>query len=183
MDFQFNNKQELIGCINKLNVDYYKPVDKFFKLYEEYSRDDAILLLGLFRDAHDCIIRIMLKNDIIGRKDKINHYLEKYMKVLRTINIFEFSGLIKARKKDLSKINFLPFQKIKINMQINRIIKRIKKYNLRKFLDYNNNTIDGLLAVLNDFKEALKSVESLYREYRLAKQNDESAAELAFTLS
>jgi len=42
MVFTFTNKQELFNCIKDLNQKYYKPADEFFKIFEEYFRQNAI---------------------------------------------------------------------------------------------------------------------------------------------
>jgi len=165
MDFQFNNKQELINCINKLNQDYYKPVDDIFKLFEEYARDNAAILLEYFRDAHDCFVRAISIKDIVNRKDKIDKYLEKYVKILQIIHIHEYVGLITVRKDDLLNVKLLPFEKREIKKQLSTKWTKLKRHTIRPF-NYNN-TNDELTTAINFYKETYEFIESIYKKYNL----------------
>jgi len=182
MEFQVNNKQELISCINKLNDKYYKPADKLFKLYEVYSRRYAIPLLRCFRDAHGCIIRAMADVDDTARKDNVSKHLNKYVKILQTLIIFECSAVIRARMDDLLEIDFTPPQKDEIKNRINQKLEKVIKYSLKAFLDYEKNTEEELTKVKDDFKEAFNGIETIYRENILTEENTENVIEQVINL-
>lgn len=165
MNFQFTNKQELFNCINDLNQEYYKPADENFKMYEEYSRNNASFLLGLFRDAHDCLVKAIMVIDIVNRKNKIDYYLEKYVKTLLLILIHEYVGLITVRKDDLLDVPLVPYEKNKIEDLLKPKWDELRAFTSVKFT-YNNN-IDELTRAKNFYKNTYEFVESIYTKYNI----------------
>lgn len=163
MVFTFTNKQELFNCIKDLNQKYYKPVDEFLKIYEEYSRKNGIPLLGYFRDAHGCLVKATLVEDVASRKKEIDKHLEKYVKILLTILIHEFTALITVRKDDLINAPLCPDDKSRI---LDELTPRWKKLRKRTSVKYTyNNTIEELDEAIGFLKETYEFIEGIHKKY------------------
>jgi len=165
MDFNFNDKQELINCINNLNQEYYKPADKLFKMYEEYSRKKAIPLLEFFRDAHDCLAKAIMIKDIVNRKEKIVDYLKKYVRILQMLLIHEYVGLTTERKNDLLKVIIEP-EKEKVQGELSPRWAELREYPA-KDLNYNIKTVDELNEAVNFYKNTYELVEKSYINHKI----------------
>ena len=163
MVFKFTSKQELFNCIKDLNQRYYKPVDEFFKIYEEYFRQNGIPLLGYFRDAHTCLVKATLVKDVVSRKKVIDEHLEKYVKILQIILIHEYTALITVKKDDLKKAPLRPNDK---NRMLDELTPRWKELRKKTSVKYTyNNTIEELDEAIGFLKETYEFVEKIHRQY------------------
>lgn len=161
MDIQFDNKLELINCINDLNNKYYKPADELFKLYEEYSRNNAALFLGDFRDAHFFLANVILDKDVISKKNVIKKHLENYIKKLQKIIAREYVALIIVRIVDLMKSPLTPPKKLEIKNELSPQWKKLKN----QLPSLNDDKTNELL--LDILEETYKFVESVYKKHHI----------------
>jgi hypothetical protein len=163
--FPFNREQELFKRINDLNQKYYKPADKMFKVFEEYSRGNAAILLKYFRDAHYTLVNVIYINNYISQKSLTDMLLERYVKNLKLILLYGYIALIRAKIINLLKAPLFPADLESVKLEITPEYEKLDNLNS---VEYSiKDTIVKLDEVIDSLQKIDEFIENIFKKYKL----------------